>query len=84
MYPPQRKPTRGLEPRTPSLRVAPSSPFLALARHFRAQNMSRDHLRFAEFGTYLGTRPQRRLGLKRADAQRIRIPKMSLTCRESQ
>jgi hypothetical protein len=62
MYPRQRKPTRGLEPRTPSLRVAPSSPFLALARHFRAQNMSRDHLRFAEFGTYLGTRPAAEAG----------------------
>jgi hypothetical protein len=50
------EPTRGLEPRTPSLRVAPKGVRLALQSQLSGQKVSRDHVRFAEFGTRFGTR----------------------------
>jgi hypothetical protein len=45
------EPTRGLEPRTPSLRVALSFVILACQSHIFDHQEFADHVRFAEFGT---------------------------------
>ena len=50
------EPTRGLEPRTPSLRVSADAPILAFLSHILGPEMCSNHLRFAELGTYFGTR----------------------------
>jgi hypothetical protein len=54
--PAKSKPTRGLEPRTPSLRVSWDDLRLAFLSHISASEMDSDDLTFAEFGTYFGTR----------------------------
>jgi hypothetical protein len=50
------EPTRGLEPRTPSLRVARDAVRLAFLSHIVSQVVFSDHSRFEEFGTRFGTR----------------------------
>jgi hypothetical protein len=50
------KPTRGLEPRTPSLRVSRDAAILAFLSHISGHEVRSDDLTFAEFGTYFGTR----------------------------
>ena len=49
------KPTRGLEPRTPSYEC-PQTPRYWLLSHILRPEVCSNHLRFAEFGTYFGTR----------------------------
>jgi hypothetical protein len=51
-----REPTRGLEPRTPSLRVSRDAVILALLSHIQSAQMRSGDLGIAEFGTYFGTR----------------------------
>ena len=50
------EPTRGLEPRTPSLRVSAEAPMLAFLSHILGPEVCSNRLRFAEFGTCFGTR----------------------------
>jgi hypothetical protein len=50
------EPTRGLEPRTTSLRGCRYAAILAWLSHISRPALCSDELRFPEFGTYFGTR----------------------------
>jgi hypothetical protein len=50
------KPTPGLEPGTPSLRVSADAAILAFLSHILRSEVCSNQLRFAELGTYFGTR----------------------------